>query len=134
MNFPLSALAGDEWMKRLYIEILTPALHRYKPELILVSAGYDAHWNDPLTNLGFSLTLFGWLSQTLIKLAQELCQGRIIFVLEGGYHPQAIGQGITNTVKALLGRDDFDDSLGSSTWQEPDMGSYIDDLKKLHAL
>ena len=134
VNFPLSAGVGDEGFKQLYSEILIPILRRFEPQLILVSAGYDSHWDDPLAQLGLSLTGLAWISQTLIALADELCDGQIVFTLEGGYDLRVLSHGVCNSLKALLARDDFSDPLGQSPWPEPDMTTYLKDLRKIHKL
>jgi len=134
VNFPLSIGVGDEGFKQLYSEILIPLMHRFEPQLLLISAGYDCHWNDPLAQLGLSLTGLAWISQTLISLADELCQGKIVFALEGGYALDALSLGVTNSIKALLSRTDFLDPLGQSPWPEPDMNAYLKQIKKLHRL
>ena len=134
VNFPLPVGVGDEAFKRLYLEILTPLLHRFQPQLILVSAGYDAHWDDPLAQLGLTSAGLAWLSQTLIELAADLCGGKIVFTLEGGYNLQVLSHGVSNSVKALLDRTDYSDPLGASPWPDPDMGDYLTALKKLHKL
>jgi acetoin utilization deacetylase AcuC-like enzyme len=84
--------------------------------------------------LGLTLTGLAWISQTLIALAEELCDGHIVFTLEGGYNLQALSHGVCNSLKALLNRDDFTDPLGQSPWPEPDIAGYLKDLKKIHKL
>ena len=68
--------------KKIYEEIVFPALRRFNPYLILVSAGFDAHWDDPLANLNLSLTGYNWISRELIKCANEICSDKIIFFLD----------------------------------------------------
>jgi acetoin utilization deacetylase AcuC-like enzyme len=132
VNIPVSMGVGDEGYKRLYGELVFPILRRFQPELLLVSAGFDAHWNDPLANIGLSLTGYRWLSQSLIELAAELCQGRIVFVLEGGYNLEALALGVGNVFRALLGDSDSQDPLGPSPWQEPDVSALLAKLKTIH--
>jgi acetoin utilization deacetylase AcuC-like enzyme len=134
VNFPLPVGVGDEGFKQLYTEVLIPILRRFQPQLILVSAGYDSHWDDPLAQLGLTLTGLAWLSQTLIDLADELCDSRIVFTLEGGYNLNALGHGVSNSIKALLNRTDFADPIGQSPWLSPDMSTYIKEVKRLHRL
>ena len=132
INFPLPAQVGDVGFVAVYTEVLAPAVRRFQPQLILVSAGYDAHWKDPLAQLGLSLTRIAWMSQTLVALANELCEGKIVFTLEGGYDVEVLSQGVANSIRALLGRDDFTDSLGPSPHPEPDLSDYLAQLKELH--
>ena len=134
VNCPLAVGVGDEGFKLLYAEVLLPLFRRFQPQLILVSAGYDCHWDDPLAQLGLTLSGIAWISQTLIAMAQELCAGKIVFTLEGGYNLEALSHGVCNSIKALLGRTDFTDPLGRSPWPEPDLRTYVAELKTLHQL
>lgn len=134
INFPLPAGVGDEGFQAIYNEVLIPAMRRFKPQLIIVSAGYDCHWSDPLASLGLSLTGMAWISQTLVNLAEDLTGGKIVFALEGGYNLDVLSVGVANSVKALLGRDDFSDPPGESPRREPDLTEYLAELKKIHNL
>lgn len=132
INFPLPSGTGDESFQAIYNEVLIPAMRRFKPQLIIVSAGYDNHWEDLLASLGLSLKGQAWISQTLVKLAEELCEGKIVFALEGGYNLNVLEKGVANSVKALLGRDDFVDPIGKSPRREPDLTGYLEEVKKIH--
>jgi acetoin utilization deacetylase AcuC-like enzyme len=134
VNIPLSVMTGDEGIKRLYSEVAFPTVRRFQPELILVSAGFDAHWDDPLANIGLTLTGYSWLVQSLIALAAELCQGRIVFCLEGGYNLDVLAPGAGNIFRALLGLNELDDPVGISPWAEPDVSNLAATLKKIHGL
>jgi acetoin utilization deacetylase AcuC-like enzyme len=131
---PLSAGAGDEVFELLYQQVVIPVARRFGPDLILVSAGFDAHWDDPLASLGLSLGGYAWIVRTLNLLAQELCSGRIVFTLEGGYHLQVLSHGILNTFHALLGDEIVEDPLGPARWAEPDATDYVASLRQLHDL
>lgn len=134
VNVPVSMGVGDNGYKCLYGEVVFPILRRFQPELILVSAGFDAHWDDPLANIGLTLTGYQWLSQSLIQMAAELCQGRIVFVLEGGYNLDVLALGVGNVFRALLGDADHQDPLGPSPWREPDVTALLSKLKTFHNL
>ncbi len=134
VNVPVSMGVGDAGYKHLYGEVVFPILRRFQPELILVSAGFDAHWDDPLANIGLTLSGYHWLSQSLIELAAELCQGRIVFVLEGGYNLDVLALGVGNVFRALLGDADHQDPLGPSPWREPDISALLSKLKTFHNL
>jgi len=84
--------------------------------------------------LGLSLGGYAWIVRTLISLAEELCAGRIVFTLEGGYHLEVLSHGILNTFHALLGDEAVEDPLGSSRWSEPNAADYIASLRQLHGL
>ena len=71
VNIPLQTGVGDEGFKLVYDKIIIPSLERFNPDLILVSAGYDAHWDDPLANLNLSLSGYNRISRELIKSAEE---------------------------------------------------------------
>lgn len=134
VNLPLAIGTGDEGFKQLYEGVVFPILRRFRPELILVSAGFDAHWDDPLANLGLSLAGYHWLGQALVGLATEICQGRIVFVLEGGYNLKVLPAGVGNVFRALLGESDIDDTSGPSPWPEPDIKDLLLKLKGIHRL
>ncbi len=93
--------------KIVYEKIVIPSLERFQPDLILVSAGYDAHWDDPLANLNLSLTGYNWISRELIKSAERICSGKIVFFLEGGYNLQVLSNGVVNTIRGLIGNGRF---------------------------
>lgn len=134
INIPLEAGVGDIGFRKVYEEIVLPALRRFDPDLILVSAGYDAHWDDPLANLNLTLTGFNWISKELIKLADEICSGKIVFFLEGGYNLDVLGNGVINTIKGLIGIESFDDPLGQSQQTEPDIKNLMKELHRIHKL
>jgi acetoin utilization deacetylase AcuC-like enzyme len=102
VNAPLPSGVGDEGFGRIYDDVLTPLAEAYKPQLILVSAGYDGHWDDPLAGLRLSLAGYWRLATTLVSLADRLCDGRIVVVLEGGYNPGVLSHGVADTCRALL--------------------------------
>jgi acetoin utilization deacetylase AcuC-like enzyme len=134
VNVPLSVMMGDEAIKRLYGEFVFPLIRRFEPQLIIISAGFDSHWDDPLANIGLTLTGYQWLVRGLIDLADALCDGKIVFALEGGYNLQVLAPGVGNVFRALLGDSEIDDPLGISPWIEPDPTSLLSELKKIHAL
>lgn len=134
VNIPLSPGTGDDSFKRLYGEVVFPIVRRFQPELILVSIGFDAHWDDPLANIGLSLTGYHWLCQSLVDLAAELCQGQIVFTLEGGYNLSVLAPGVGNVFRVLLADPGIDDPIGASPWPEPDVTGLLADLKRVHQL
>ena len=97
VNVPLSAWCGDEEYLQVFEEILIPVARRFRPQLIMVSAGYDAHWADPIALMQLSVSGYSQMALIIKGLAQELCQGRIIITLEGGYHLQALACSIRAT-------------------------------------
>ncbi|PWH11745.1 MAG: hypothetical protein DDG60_16655 [Anaerolineae bacterium] len=103
VNLPLPAHTGNNGFERILSQVITPFVHTFRPDLLIISAGYDAHWRDPLASLGLSTAGFALLSQRLVELAAEICRGRIIFLLEGGYHPDNVANGIRASLAALSG-------------------------------
>jgi acetoin utilization deacetylase AcuC-like enzyme len=134
VNIPLQAGVGDEGFKFVYNKVVIPSLEKFKPDLILVSAGYDAHWDDPLANLSLSLTGYNWISRELIYSAERICGGKIVFFLEGGYNLEVLSNGVANTIRGLLGIKSFDDPLGKPNDDEPNIDKVINELIKIHSL
>ena len=134
LNVPLEAGHGDKNYATVYREILWPAARRFKPQLILVSAGFDAHWSDPLAMMRLSLAGYAHLTRELMAMAAELCAGKIVFVMEGGYDLEALGHGMRNIAHALLGEDEISDPFGARDGNEPDVKPLIDRLKQTHGL
>jgi acetoin utilization deacetylase AcuC-like enzyme len=124
INVPLRAGTGSAAFEAIYERIVWPAARRFRPDLILVSAGFDAHYADPLAMLQLDLRTFDHLARELIRMAAELCDGRIVFFVEGGYHLDALAYGVLNLAYALLGVQTFVDPLGDAG----DPGYGADDL------
>ena len=136
VNVPLPAWCGDEEYSQVFQQILVPLAHRFQPELILVSAGYDAHWLDPIGSMQLSVSGFAQMVQILQKLALKLCQGRLVFSLEGGYHIPALARSIKAALEVLLGEVEIDDPLGKppQSRKAPAVESIIQQVKTLHRL
>ncbi|MCX6256687.1 MAG: histone deacetylase [Bacteroidia bacterium] len=134
INLPLTDRAGDHSFDLLYREIIYPAVIRFNPEIILVSAGFDAHWQDPIAQLGLSLSGYANITRQLADLAGHCCRGKIAFFLEGGYNLNVLEHGVSNTFKILCGRNDIIDPAGVSPFPEPDLKEYVAKLKILHKL
>ncbi|MBL8056206.1 MAG: histone deacetylase [Anaerolineales bacterium] len=119
VNIPLPAGAGDAAFHRILEAVLAPAAARFRPDLLLVSAGYDAHWRDPLAALQISTTGYYQLVSGLRALAREHCGGRLALVLEGGYDPAALAHSVAASLHALLGDAPAADPLGIAPYPEP---------------
>lgn len=85
LNIPLSNGADDDDYKRAFDKIIIPAVRNFQPQIILSSAGFDAHRRDPLGGMRMTTDGYRWIGRTLCDLAKDLCDGKIIYVLEGGY-------------------------------------------------
>jgi acetoin utilization deacetylase AcuC-like enzyme len=133
VNVPLPAGVGDEGYERVFDEILYPLAERYRPEIILVSVGYDAHWADPLGMMSLSTTGYAHLTRTLNEMAEELCDGRLAFTLEGGYDLRATSCSIAATLQALIG-DEVYDPLGPSPQPSVPIDDLIIHVKGTHRL
>lgn len=90
LNFPLPAGTGDETFVPLYDKVARAVLEQFHPQLVLVSAGFDAHRRDPLGGLLVSTEGFAWAAGALVAAADRCCGGKILFVLEGGYDMEAL--------------------------------------------
>lgn len=134
INVPFPRRVGDEGYRRAFEEVLVPGARAFRPEVMLVSVGFDAHWLDPLASAALSLQGYAMLSQILLGLAGELCEGQILFVLEGGYLPEALHHGVLNLVYALTGRDKVVDPLGPLPEHEQAVDGLIEHLQSLHML
>ena len=137
-NVPLPYGTGDEGYGRVIDELLWPLAERYQPQLMLVSAGYDAHWQDPLAGMRLSMVGYGRWAQELKAMADQLCDGRLVFTLEGGYHLEALAYAVLNTMRVLLddmdGGGDLIDPLGTYRGTETPIDPLLIQLKGLHHL
>lgn len=134
VNVPLPAGVGDTGYQRIFEEILIPVARRYKPQLILVSAGYDAHWMDPLGMMLLSVSGYGNLMRVLVALAEELCAGRLVLTLEGGYNLEALALSVAATFSVLLGDERIYDPLGPAKQSERAIDHVLEAVKKVHGL
>lgn len=125
MNVPLPPYVGDVGYGRVFNDLVGPRLVRHQPNILLVSAGFDAHWQDPLAMAGLSLTGMAHIVRRLIGYAETLCGGRILFVLEGGYQHTVLANGVVNVFEALLGKDIIHDPLGPMPQPEHDVSELI---------
>ncbi|HEY0734425.1 MAG TPA: histone deacetylase [Herpetosiphonaceae bacterium] len=115
LNIPLPAYTGDAAFERVYEELVLRAVRRFDPQLIIVSAGYDTHWADPLAPMLMSIQGFGRLAQMIYELAADVCDGRLVCALEGGYNLDALAGGVLSTFDVLLGHPErIADPLGPS--------------------
>ena len=136
VNFPMAAGWGDEEYLRAFNEVLVPVARGFQPQLILVSAGFDAHWADHLAMMRVSVTGFAQIVMILKELAAELCQGRLVFTLEGGYNLQVVASSIKAVFDVLLGNSEVDDPLGKASMARKPEGfdEHIEAIKRIHHL
>ncbi len=134
LNVPLPPGVGDAGYGQILNELVWPKVEAFKPELILVSVGFDAHWQDPLASEGLSLTGYAKIARQLIGLAEKVCNGRILFILEGGYHLDVLTAGVHNILYSLMGRDKIQDPFGPMPYTESDVTQLLYKLQKRHLL
>jgi acetoin utilization deacetylase AcuC-like enzyme len=136
VNFPMAAGWGDEEYLRAFHEVLVPVARRFQPQLILVSAGFDAHWADHLAMMQVSITGFAQMAMILKELAAELCQGRLVFVLEGGYSLRVLTRSLKAVLDVLLGNLEIDDPVGKApaTRKPNGFDEHIEAIKRIHHL
>jgi acetoin utilization deacetylase AcuC-like enzyme len=134
VNFPMAAGWGDEEYLRAFDEVLVPVARRFQPQLILVSAGFDAHWADHLAIMRVSVKGFTQMAVILRNLAAELCQGRLVFTLEGGYNLRVVASSIKATFDVLLGNSEINDPLGEASMARKPEGfdEHIEAIKRIH--
>ncbi len=100
-NCPLSENSDGEIMRQAYSERILPALENFSPDIILISAGFDAHWRDPLAQLNWQADDFAWLTGKLMDIADKYCNNKIVSLLEGGYDLTGLADGVNAHVAML---------------------------------
>ncbi|GLT25112.1 hypothetical protein SLA2020_002640 [Shorea laevis] len=113
LNLPLPGGSGDTSMRNVFDEVIVPCAQRFKPDIILVSAGYDGHVLDPLASLQYTTGTYYMLASNIKQLAKDLCGGRCVFFLEGGYNLDSLSNSVVDSFRAFLG--------------EPSLASKFDD-------
>lgn len=113
INIPLAAGSGNPHFVKVYRQILQPVVHVFRPELILVSAGFDTCDGDPLGDLRVTPDGFACLTRLLMNMADELCGGRVVMVLEGGYDLRNLARSVRSVLRELTdetraGEDELD--------------------------
>lgn len=102
LNVPLPAGSGDAKAIAAFREQLVPAAKKFKPDFILISAGFDGHKDDPLGGLGYTAAGYAELTRIVKKIAAEECHGRLVSLLEGGYNPEALAECAEAHVRTLM--------------------------------
>ena len=105
INVPLAAGAGDATYAEIFDRVIFPAAGAFQPELVLVSAGFDAHADDPLGGMLVTDRGFGDLARRVVQVAYTHADGRVVAILEGGYDPPALAASVVATLAALDGDD-----------------------------
>jgi acetoin utilization deacetylase AcuC-like enzyme len=135
VNVPLPAGSGDANYAKVFEQIVWPAAERFEPQLVLVSVGFDAFWADPLAEMELTLTGYSQLASEVFRMAQQLCDGKIVFVLEGGYDLDALRHGVSNIARTLLDEPTIDPLDGpQGRPREPDVTDLVAAIKSIHRL
>jgi len=103
VNVALAAGSGTEAMREAYDGHILPALEAFHPDILLVSAGFDADYRDPLAGLNWRPEDFAWVTGRLMEVADRVCDGRIVSMLEGGYDREGLATGVAAHVEMLMG-------------------------------
>lgn len=103
LNIPFAGGADDGEYRKVYEEIVFPVVAEYKPEIILVSAGYDAHQSDVMGGMNVTTETYNWITQGLLDVANRCCNGNLVMVLEGGYDIEALKECVEGALKVLEG-------------------------------
>ena len=99
----MPAGATDSAYERAFMEQVLPKLDAFKPECLIVSAGFDAHRDDPLADVQLSTGMYAWMTERVLETADLHADGRLLSVLEGGYHLERLGDCVATHVAGLLG-------------------------------
>jgi acetoin utilization deacetylase AcuC-like enzyme len=103
VNAPLRAEDGSAQFRSAFENVILPQLTKFSPELVIISAGFDAHHRDPLASINLRAEDFGWVTKKLMDLAESTAGGRVVSMLEGGYDLQGLKESVAAHVTALMG-------------------------------
>jgi len=103
IDVPLAPYSGGQALRAAVTQRWLPALELQRPQIILVSAGFDAHADDPLGDLRWSYDDYQWLGAVINELADTCCDGRVVATLEGGYDLHALARSVESFLRAFLG-------------------------------
>ena len=104
LNIPLAPGSGDEHYMSIIDNIVLPELDEYRPQVMLISAGFDGHLEDPLASIELSEEGYELMTRSLVASADRWCDGRIVSVLEGGYNLRALGRSVVRHIIGLRGQ------------------------------
>jgi len=102
INVPMTAGAGDDEYRTVFSKVLVPAADKFKPDVVIISAGFDAHQDDPLASMGLTEAGYADLTSIVAGIARQYSQGRILSSLEGGYNLQALSASVEQHILGLL--------------------------------
>ena len=102
VNAPMRPGDGTETFRAAFETTILPRLEAFRPDLVVISAGFDAHWRDPLANINLTEADFGWATRKLMDLAERKAGGRVVSLLEGGYDLEGLARSVEEHVAALM--------------------------------
>ena len=136
INIPLPAHSGDDTLRHVFETILAPRVAQFAPEFILLSAGYDAHWMDPIGGMNISIPGFSAIIKEVLHWAELYSFQRLVALLEGGYHAEALAHSVLTTLRLL---DDIQATPSDPFGLNPEQGSihtqltdYLKEVTSLH--
>ncbi|HET7377706.1 MAG TPA: histone deacetylase [Anaerolineae bacterium] len=133
VNVPLLPGWGDTALSSIFDDLFQPIAYRFQPQLILVSAGYDPHWSDRLGSMLMTSHGFFELMRRLTEWSEELCSGRLVLTLEGGYGLEGLASGVVASFAAMLGDKAYNDPIGPPPRSVLELDrEYLDQLRVLH--
>ncbi len=130
LNLPLAAGSTGADLLHALREVFLPVAREFKPDFVLVSAGYDAYFLDPLAGLRFCVETYGRATQLVRDFAEEACGGRLVLLLEGGYHLEGLAASVRATVTGLMGRPEVAEPHPPPE-QAVTAGKRVEELKRL---
>ena len=112
MNLPMVPRAGDAQFLKGIDELFIPIINQFKPDIVLVSAGFDTHFSDPITQLNITIPGYGEIIKKVKEGVKKVCDGKIVILLEGGYDLKSLSRGILTEISVLgeLGIEFIDDT------------------------
>ena len=133
VNIPFPAFVGDAGYVTAFQQVLEPVATDFRPQLIILSAGFDAHWLDPLAGMNLSIGGYMQMVEQVMALADQLCNGKLVCVLEGGYHLEVLAHAVLSTLRVLSGSPkEISDPFGPAQQRERDVATLLSRLKNLH--
>ncbi len=134
INIPLPAYTGDADFMHAFHTILTPKAHAFNPDLVMISAGYDAHWMDPVGGLNLTVTGFAAVVREILGWARTCCDNKVVALLEGGYNVDALAHSVLTTLRLLQNPEaEPSDPFGLPNRPNATLNGYMDKLIAFHA-
>ncbi len=136
VNVPLGASVGDNEYVTVFQKILVPVARRFEPDLVLVSAGYDSHWQDTISNMNVTTTGFARMAKIIKSISDNYCRDRLVFTLEGGYNRAALAYSVAATFELMMGNNEILDPLGSPpiAYSPAEFDGFIKMIRNIHKI